>query len=326
MSLNLYHALGQINKIKRKELVLPIARKEVVVSPLSVGDDLILKTSLLSPAKLDKELIRLLWMHTEFWVPNNNPPVTVEPEIEKTEDGIVMPQKRGRKRKPLQDNTAGNYKKIPEREFYNQISYFDKLVLLWGIYNVTYGSLGTQEITCSECGETFPNEVYLDDTLHEDSLTLFENEEVPFNKYTESIIIPLSDEYSLDFTVCIPSMADFNRILGLVSTAELQANLENIRSQFNTEQLMTLYTKRLAVFKTASPAERSESAISQEILSSIRDFLNIDISQKFFNQYAEKFSKYAVNFYSNCECPNCKTVNKQGVDIEFEFFRRQLPS
>ena len=42
MAVELYHALKQINRIRRKEIVLPIARREVVVSPLSVGDDLIL--------------------------------------------------------------------------------------------------------------------------------------------------------------------------------------------------------------------------------------------------------------------------------------------
>ena len=70
MAVELYTALKEINKIRRQEVVLPIARREVVVSPLSVGDDLILKTALISPVKLDKELMRLLWQHTEFWFPN----------------------------------------------------------------------------------------------------------------------------------------------------------------------------------------------------------------------------------------------------------------
>ena len=86
MAVELYHALKQINRIRRKEIVLPIARREVVVSPLSVGDDLILKTALISPVKLDKELMYLLWQHTEFWSPSNEivKPADQQPDKSRT--------------------------------------------------------------------------------------------------------------------------------------------------------------------------------------------------------------------------------------------------
>ena len=139
MAVELYHALKAINRIRRKEIILPIARREVVVSPLSVGDDLILKTALISPVKLDKELMYLLWQHTEFWFPNREE--IAQPEVK---NGVQMPpQNRGRKKKfksqEEDDQSGGKYRGISEQEFYNTISYFDKLVLIWGIYNVTYG-------------------------------------------------------------------------------------------------------------------------------------------------------------------------------------------
>ena len=322
MALNLYHTLSQINKIKRKELVLPIAKREVVVSPLSVGDDLILKTALISPVKLDKELMKLLWQHTEFWVGTSNVPTPDEESGVANEAGVqgVPNGKRGRKKKnPNEiDMTGGHYAKISEQEFYNTISYFDKLVLLWGIYAITYETLGPQEITCSNCEHIFTDEIKLDDILQPDSLTLFDAD-VPFNKYTDIIKIPYGEDYTLEFTVCIPSMADFNRVLGLVPKHELQSNLENIKSQFNTEQLMTLYTRKLAVVKNDNPEVRSESASSSEILSSIRDFINIEVGQDFFQQYSSIFSKYNVKFYKVCECPQCKQTTNQGVDIEYFF-------
>lgn len=192
------------------------------------------------------------------------------------------------------------------------------------VYNVTYETLGKQEIKCSNCGSTFEQEVIIDDTMHEDSITLFEEEE-PFNKFTDIITIPMTKDFTLEFTVGIPSMADFNRILSLVPTAELQSNLENIKSQFNTEQLMTLYTRKLAVYPNDKPEERAESSMSQEILSSVRDCVNIEISNEFFRKYAEKFSKYNINFYQECECPHCKEKTRLGVDIEYHFFLKQLP-
>lgn len=325
MAVELYHALKQINRIRRKEIVLPIARREVVVSPLSVGDDLILKTALISPVKLDKELMYLLWQHTEFWVPNND----VQVEQPESKDGVQMPPMRGRKKKfksqEEDEKSGGHYTRLKEQEFYNTISYFDKLVLIWGIYNVTYGTLGTQTIKCS-CGNEFEAEVVVDDTMHEDSMVLWEEDKPPFNKYTETIELPLNNEYMLEFAVCIPSMADFNRLLGLVPTNEIQNNLETIRSEFNTEQLMTLYTKRMSVYKKDKPEEKITSSSTSQILSSIRDCLNIDTATEFFKQYAEKFNKYNISFYTLNKCPVCGEEIKTTIDFEYQFFRKQLPS
>ncbi len=327
MAVELYHALKEINKIRRTEAVLPIARKEVVVSPLSVGDDLILKTALISPVKLDKELMYLLWQHTEFWFPNNEGAQPEQPE--KTPEGVIMPPKSGgrkKKTKHLEDRTGGKYKSIPEQEFYNTTSYFDKLVLLWAIYNVTYGTLGKQTIKCTHCEKDFDVEVIVDSTLHDDTMELWDKTRPPFNQYTEDIEIPINNDFVLRFSVCIPSMADFNRLLGLVPTSEIQHNLETLRSEFNTEQLMTLYTKKLGVYNKNEPDKIITSGYTREILSSIKDCVNIDVASEFFKRYADKFSKYNINFYTQNTCPHCGGEVKTAVDFEYQFFRRQLPS
>ena len=327
-------ALSKISKLKRKELILPIAKKEVVVSPLSVGDDMILKTALISPVKLDKELMKLLWQHTEFWIPSPDAPVlAAEPTTEVVDgiSGVPTGKKSSAKKKKSSaaeaavDRTGGSYKQLTEGEFYKNISYFDKLMLLWGIYQTTYVTLGKREISCPECGQHYQVEVEVEETLHDDSLHLFE-EDVPFGAFTQKILIPHGTTHTLEFTVGIPSMADFNRVLGLVSTQELQYNLENIRSQFNSEQLMTLYTKKLAVYPNDSPEDRSEATYTNEILSSIRDFVTIDAVSEFFGKYSDLFSKYNINFYKEAECPACKHKAQLGVDIEYEFFRKQLPN
>ena len=270
-----------------------------------MGDDLILRTAMLSPVKLDKELMKLLWEHTDIWVPNPD-------ETDK------------KKSKKINDNSGGSYRKFSERDFYNQISYIDKQMLLWGVYNVTYGSLGVQDITCDKCNTTFQQNIIIDDTLHDDSITIFEHDDVPFNEYTEQLKYPLDDNYSVIFDVKLPSMADFNRLMGLVSMSELQSNLENIHSNFTTEQLMTMYTKKLSVVNNNNPNEIIESTSSQEILSSIRDCLNIEISNKFLTEYSEKFGKYGINFYHECKCPQCSEIIKTPVNIEYQFFLRQL--
>lgn len=309
--MNLYQSLSALNKIKRRELVLPIARKEVVVSPLSLGDDVSLKTAIVSPVKLDAEVMKLLWKHTDFW---------------KNEDEITAEQaaKKSKIRKEEITKNGGMYYKPREQDFYSTISYFDKLVLLYGLYLVTYGSLGVREFECDECGTKFESDMTLDDAIHDDSLTLFE-EEVPFTQYRVPVTIPFNDEYTLEFTTRIPSMSDYNRLVRLIPVEELQDNLEKINNQFAIEHLMTLYTSKLALYKNSDPdGTRQESSTTQEILSSLRDNVNITIAETFMAEYARNFAKYNVDFYREVECPSCKKKHRVSVNIEYELFRRQL--
>ena len=62
-----------ISSIKKQEVPLPIARKSAVVNPLKVGDDLALRSSLVSPVNYDKDLTRLLYNHTEIMENEDKP-------------------------------------------------------------------------------------------------------------------------------------------------------------------------------------------------------------------------------------------------------------
>lgn len=306
---SLYQSLSNINRIKRRELVLPIAKKEVVISPLSVGDDISLKTAIVSPVRLDAEIMKLLWSHTDFW---------------KSEEDVIKDNMKinSAARKNDLATTGGIYYKPKEQEFYSSISYFDKIVLLWGLYLVTYNTLGKREVKCNDCETTFEVEVDLEDTLHDDSLVLFD-QDIPFTEYRSPINIEYGD-YVLEFDGRIPSMADYNRLLRLVPVSELQSNLEKINSQFSLEQLMTLYTAKLGLYHKNNPNEKQETTNMQEILSCIRDNINIGVAETFLKEYLQTFSKYNVNFYKECECPNCHKTIKVGVDVELELFRKQL--
>lgn len=312
--MNLYQSLGALNKIKRKEIVLPIAKKEVVVTPLSVGDDIALKTAIISPVRLDAEIMKLLWTHTDFWKSEeevNNEKIKVNTLAAK-EDLL---------------KTGGVYYKPKEQDFYKSISYFDKLVLIWAIYLITYGTLGKREIECDneECKCKFTTDIDLEDTLHNDSLTLFD-QDVPFNEYTVPITIDYSGGYILEFETRIPSMADYNRLMRLVPVSDLQNNLEKIGNQFSMEQLITLYTSKMSLYKKESPDVREETTNMQEILACLRDNVNLNAAEAFIREYVQIFSKYSVKFYKECECPNCHKTLNVGVDVELELFRKQLPN
>ena len=231
MSVNFLEAISQIKDIKKMESTLPIARKVVNVVPLTVGDDLGLRTSITSPSGYDREIIKLLHKKVEF----------VQGETTYTED----------------------YDK-----FCNEISNIDKITMLWALYKVTYETLGERKITCPKCKDNndnpfvFRKEINILDLLHEDSLTLWE-EELPFYEYIFPIKINYEDKIDFEFDTVIPSMSRYNQVLGMVSTGQLQQNLEKIGQVFTKPMQMSLLTKKI---KLIINGEEIESSGLQEIL------------------------------------------------------------
>ena len=61
--------------IKKQEVPLPIAQKQAIVTPLRVGDDLSLRSSLTSPVNYDREMTRMMYDHTEVVLAEGEVPV-----------------------------------------------------------------------------------------------------------------------------------------------------------------------------------------------------------------------------------------------------------
>jgi len=289
--------LNQISNIKKIEVILPIAGKIAMVTPMTVGDDLALKTSILSPANLDMELVNLLYKHTEF----------VEPQIA---DG---------------ENSGGEKKFIKPKAqtFISELSHIDKLSLLWAIYKATYESLGKRKIRCDKCGEEWEEEILLDDIIQEDTYTLLETEKQPFTTYVEKITIPLDENNMLEFTVRIPSIKNHNNILAMITKDKIESNLEKIRSTLDATEMIALFTKTLAVYPKNRPEERTETSSIQEILAALNTHINLTTAKQFTKEYDEKFGKYAIKFYKKSKC-QCGNEIKIPVDIDYEFFLRGL--
>ncbi len=291
MSVNFLEAISQIKDIKKMESTLPIARKVVNVVPLTVGDDLGLRTSITSPSGYDREIIKLLHKKVEF----------VQGETTYTED----------------------YDK-----FCNEISNIDKITMLWALYKVTYETLGERKITCPKCKDNndnpfvFRKEINILDLLHEDSLTLWE-EELPFYEYIFPIKINYEDKIDFEFDTVIPSMSRYNQVLGMVSTGQLQQNLEKIGQVFTKPMQMSLLTKKI---KLIINGEEIESSGLQEILIAFENHVPEIVSEKFYEEYNNKFNKYIPKFYDKVTCPNCGHQFNYDVDIELSFFRRTILS
>ena len=288
MSANFLDVISKIKNIKKQESTFPIAKKIINITPLMVGDDLGLRTSITSPSGYDREIIKILHDKIEFV------------ENEKTY-------------------------KIDYDEFCSQISNIDKIVAIWALYKCTYESLGERRISCDKCKDNqnkpfqFKQEINVEDLLHEDSIKLWEEEE-PFFEY----LFPISVEYEgieFGFMTSLPTMAKYNRVLGMVSTAELQDNLEKIGQVFTKPMQMTLLTESINI-KNGEAISSTDSL--QEIMISFTRHIPETVSEKFYDKYNEKFDKYIPKFYKKITCPNCGNKFDYNIDIETEFFRRSV--
>jgi hypothetical protein len=150
--------LSKLTDIKKTMTALPIIQKQANVTPLVVGDDLALRTSLTSPVFYDREMVKLIHNHIEF----------------------------------LEDEENGQ--KINFNRFSQETSNIDKLSLLWALFKATYETLGKRNFTCDNANcennkSPFQEEALLDDLIHEDTFTVWDESE-PFNKFRYQIDIP----------------------------------------------------------------------------------------------------------------------------------------
>ncbi len=289
MSTDFLTVLNQIKNIKKLETSLPIAQKAANIVPLMVGDDLSLRSSITSPSGYDREIIKLLHSKVEF----------------------------------IHDTKT--YSETYDK-FCSQISNIDKLVLLWSLYKCTYESLGSRKLTCPKCKDNndnsfpFSDEILVEDLLHPDSLTQWE-EKTPFYEYVFKITIPY-DKMTFVFSTMIPTIAKYNLVLGMVSTGELQNNLDKLGQVFSKSMQLSLLTTQIEIIN-----EKKESAFGkniQEIMMAFDGQIPEVVSEVFYESYNNKFDKYLPNFYKMISCPNCGHQFKHTVDIETEFFRRSV--
>lgn len=277
--------------IKKQEVPLPIAQMQAIVSPLRVGDDLSLRSSLTSPVNYDRDMSKLLYEHTEV--------VLAEGEVPKKE----------------------NFEK-----FCATMSNIDKICLIWALYKSTYETLGQRNFVCDKenCKTQFKQEILLESLIQDDTFTIWE-EDKPFYNFTYDIEVPYGD-FIYAFETRLPSIRDNNRLLSNISIDALQNNLNQTGSLFTRREQMTLLSKSVAIKRKGmtSSEEVPKTENMQEMLMAFAEYVPHIVSESFFKQYREKFDKYYPKFYTNVLCPSCGNLIRFQLDLEVEFFRRSL--
>ena len=279
-------AINKIKSIKATETLLPISKKRCIVSSLLVGDDLALRTSTMSLVAYDRELIKILHNHTEFIEDEKN----VRPSYDK---------------------------------FVKELSAFDKLSLLWGLYKSSYDVLdNNRTIRCQNkmCKAEFQNKILMDELIHEDTYTFWE-EELPFYEYR----FPIEINYNgavLEFYTKTPSVKDTNSLLGHLSNSDVQRNLDTTGEMYTKSQYMALATAGVRTYDPNTQMTQQTESL-QEILMSFEKLPYV-IYEEFFDKYNTRFSKYDPKFYKKVECPECGFGFDYKINLEVEFLYRSL--
>jgi hypothetical protein len=282
---------NSIRDVRKTETILPIARKNCLVTPFLLGEHQTLKTAILSPQSYDRELVKILYKHQMI--------------VEKDESG-----------------NFANEIKLKYEEFVSQISNIDKIMLLWACYRSTYENLGIRKITCPKCKTEASYKITLDELIQSDSLTIWETDDLPFYQYEFPIEVDY-DKYKYNFKTSIPTIKRYNQVLGMIPIEKIKENLEANSVLSRSEELSMLTTK-ITILKDGT--ELASSNNIQETLVFFNTALPSSVSEEFQTKYNERFEKYLPKFYTflNCANPDCKNEIKYSVDIETEFFRRVL--
>ena len=278
-----------VSAIKKTETVLPIVQKTVYVTPLVVGDDLALRTTLISPTGYDRELIKLLVSHLE--IKDHDGPIDI--------NGLCA-----------------------------NISNIDKLSIIWALLKSTYEVFAeNEEVQCS-CEHEMQIDIDVSELIHEDTYTLWDKVDdndnlIPFNQYIYPIPI-INGDITYTFNTKLPTIQDNNDLLTLVPTDQIQYNLEHIKSLFDQTLNMGLLIKSVKIESKNNEFESIETSNINEILLALKQYIPNNIAHQFFNRYEDHFNKYAPKYYKSFTCSKCGKINNHFVNLETSLFRKSL--
>lgn len=327
-SISAIQKLDKVNKIKQRQIYCTVNLETVMVSPLTVGDDLNLRTMLSSPDVYDQKLAETIYQHIEFIDRDKRP----------------------------------NF-----NDFLYEFSDFDRQSIHWGVFAATYNSFGDQTITCNNCNHSWEDEIKADEVLQEDFAELWDKDK-PFTDYTYPVEIYYDPDNEVNiekvvFNTKVPSFKDHINILQYVDQDTLQRNFQDIGKMFSTTEEIALITDSIEVHEFKEEEEEEVEETSEEEQSSedesgeekqksgksktkkakttvnnnvstinklleiykvINDYILLDTEQHIVDKYREEFDKYSPEFYKPYTCSKCGNEFNFDVNVEVNLFRKFL--
>jgi hypothetical protein len=302
--------LKNFNNIRQKQVILPVSKSRAVTSPLTVRDDLSLRTMVVSPDVYDDILCKLMYRHTEF---------------------IDM---------VLQDGTTYKFEEKPTYEqFQTMVSEFDKKSILWGIYASTYESFGKQNITCPSCQDKWEEVVTAEQIVTPESFTTWVEPEA-FTKYAHSIDIPVENDPNIKgfrFNTGVPNIKEHLNVLKLVTSEKMKDNFDKFGKILSSSEELSLITRSIDIVSNVVLTDEQKASDEEfptetfetvqglfNVYEAINDYIPLNIIDDVAKKYDKKFSKYIPTFKKPITCRKCAHDFDFPVDIELALFRSFL--
>lgn len=285
-SVNVFSRLEKFKQIRRRQVFCPVAKHRALVSPLTVADDLSLRTMITSPDIYDRELSRLIFEHCEF------PDLADRPKYE---------------------------------NFIEAMSHFDKKILIWGIFDSTYKTLGEQDLACPKCSEEFKDEVLAKDLIDEDTIKRLWTKPVPFQQDSIDYTYNVGEE-DLDkivFSLSIPTIKRHLDMLKLLDATVIKSNMNNFGTLMSkTEELSLITNKAQIFFDKENPPDTLTT--TREIHKLIGDYIALDSTKAIVDVFNEEYGKLDPEFKKVLTCPSCGHNFDFKVDVEVALFKSFL--
>jgi hypothetical protein len=279
-----FEKLEKYRKLRQRMVVLPILGVEVITSPLTVGDDLALRTMMVSPELYDMEITKLIYAHTEF------------PKLD---------------RKPTLI------------EFLERLSAYDRQYALWGIFTSTYETFGIQEIKCPKCQETWKCEIKIEELIQPDFVNKVWKKDESFVNYIYPITIDINSEEitKFVFNTCIPTIKKRLDILKLINSEVLKNNIDRYGSIFSRADDIALITKSIEIH---CPGSETPDILEKfnDISRAITVYMSEQISKDVVDNYNKEHSKYVPEFKKPFGCNTCSHEFDYHVNMEVSLFQK----
>jgi len=201
---NRFSKLEKQQTVRSKMTVCPIIKQKVLVSPLTVGDDLHIRTMVAIPELYDSELSLMVFNHSKF----------TDLETQPTYD-----------------------------DFTRNISHTDRKMILWAIYVATYAKIKDAQISCPKCHEQFKQTIDVDKLMTDKTVSVWQEDKV-FTEYSIKDEFRLDENTVINFYLKLPTIADHLSLLSGLSSDMMQQNFDRFETILSrTDELLLSVAK-----------------------------------------------------------------------------------
>jgi len=281
---NKFEKLEQFQKINSAMAVCPVVKQKVMVTGLTVGDDINIRTMITSPDVYDREISVLIYNHTEF---------------------TDLPSK------PTYE------------DFISHISHPDRKMLLWAIYTATYKTIKNANIKCEECDTTFSKNIDVSNLMTEDTVSIWDHDEL-FTNYTYEYTHNLSDELRIKIYFAIPSIKDHLDLLKDISLDTMQSNFERFDSILSKVDELILMIRKIEIVDDSDGVdELTDTSDIRTCIDRFIPYTAQEDMSKHYNEHFEKYNPI-FTYKCECSNEKCKHGISFDIDIETMLFKRFL--